>query len=186
MKKLGFLMTAIAFLIGALVAVRDKDSVRWNYYIGALAVGAAGVALARIGHRRVSRSEGKLTEDIESVKAALSGIVENVTRLNKQKESIDTYDVRHRIDELFVEDLARFVQGRESIAHGYGLSAYGEVMSRFAAGERYLNRVWSASADGYVDEVHMYLERARTQFAETLDKLKQFTEAPDPAETANS
>jgi hypothetical protein len=39
-------------------------------------------------------------------------------------------------------------------------------MSNFAAGERYINRVWSASTDGYVDEVRAYLERARTQFGE--------------------
>jgi hypothetical protein len=39
-------------------------------------------------------------------------------------------------------------------------------MSNFAAGERYINRVWSASTDGYVDEVRMYLERAREQFRE--------------------
>jgi hypothetical protein len=39
-------------------------------------------------------------------------------------------------------------------------------MSNFAAGERYINRVWSASTDGYVDEVNLYLDRALRQFRE--------------------
>lgn len=178
MKKLGFLMITIGFLAGALTAVRDKDSVRWDYFVPALVVGAAGVVLVRIGHRRLTKSEGKLAADIQSVEAALSGIVENMTRLNNRKQSIDTYDVRHEIDEMFLEDLARFVQSRKSIAHTYGLSAYGDIMSCFAAGERYLNRVWSASADGYVDEVNTYLEKAQVQFAQSLQKLSELKIGP--------
>ncbi len=82
--------------------------------------------------------------------------------------------MRHRVDELFVEDLEMFVDARESIAHRYGLAAYGEVMSCFAAGERYLNRVWSASADGYIDEVNTYLDKAQEQFSESLEKIHRF------------
>ena len=37
--------------------------------------------------------------------------------------------------------------------HVFGMQNYADVMSNFAAGERYINRVWSASTDGYVDEV---------------------------------
>jgi hypothetical protein len=65
------------------------------------------------------------------------------------------------------------VDARESIAHRHGLAVYGEIMSSFAAGERYLNRVWSASADGYIDEVNTYIEKAREQFAESLDKINK-------------
>jgi hypothetical protein len=39
-------------------------------------------------------------------------------------------------------------------------------MSAFAAGERYINRVWFASIDGYVDKVRGYLDRATQQFRE--------------------
>jgi len=44
-------------------------------------------------------------------------------------------------------------------------------MSAFATGERYINRVWSASTDGYVDEVRSYLERALQQFREARTLL---------------
>jgi hypothetical protein len=60
--------------------------------------------------------------------------------------------------------------------HIFGLQGYADVMSAFAAGERYINRVWSASTDGYVDEVHSYLERATQQIREArvlFAKLQQ-------------
>jgi len=181
MKKLGYLMITVGFLAGSLAAVVDKQNVQWGYFVAALLAGAVGIVLVRFGERQESREEGKLTSNIQSIETSLGRIVENMTRLNTEKHSINTYDVRHRIDELFVEDLNIFVQTRQSIAHTYGLGAYADVMSCFAAGERYLNRVWSASADGYIDEVNAYLEKAQAQFVDSLEKIQQFkagTESP--------
>lgn len=175
MKKFGCLLITVGFLAGALVAVWDKKGVRWGYFAGAFVVGVVGVVVVRTARRRASTAEGELAANIETIETALGGIVENVTRLNSEKQSIDTYDVRHRVDELFLEDINTFVQARQSIAQVYGLAAYGDVMSHFAAGERYLNRVWSASADGYVDEVNAYLDKAHTQFVETLGRLTQLS-----------
>ena len=64
---------------------------------------------------------------------------------------------------------------RESIGHAYGLQSYADVMTHFATAERYLNRCWSASTDGYIDEVHTYLTRARDQFTQALDLLRTHT-----------
>lgn len=44
-------------------------------------------------------------------------------------------------------------------------------MSDFAAGERYLNRVWSASADGYGQEARCYLQRAAARFHAARERL---------------
>jgi hypothetical protein len=171
MRKIGYLMITVGFLAGSLAAIVDKENVQWGCFAAALAVGVVGVGLVRFGAHREKRVEGKLTEDIQSIETSLSRIVENMNGLNAQKSSINTYDVRHRIDELFPEDLTVFVEARQSIAHTHGLNAYADVMSSFAAGERYLNRVWSASADGYIDEVNTYLDKAQAQFAESLAKI---------------
>ena len=173
MKKLGYFMVTIGFLTGALAAVVDEQSTNWACFAGALAVGAAGIAMIRLSRRRISRSEGKLASNIQSVEASLGRIVENINQLNTQKQTINPYDVGRRIDELFAGDLTTFVEARESIAQVHGLNAYADVMSCFAAGERYLNRVWSASADGYVDEVNTYLDKAQAQFVESLQKVHQ-------------
>jgi hypothetical protein len=179
MKKLGYLIITVSFLAGSLAAVVDKTNVQWNYFVGALIAGAVGIVLVHLGERRENREGGKLTSNIQSIETSLSQIVENITRLNAEQHSINTYDVRHRIDELFIEDLNIFIQTRHSIAHTYSLTAYADVMSSFAAGERYLNRVWSASADGYIDEVNAYLEKAREQFVESLEKIRRLKTNPD-------
>lgn len=170
-------MITIGFLAGALACVVDEEAVLWVYFGGALAVGVAGVALVRLSHRHIRTSEGKTSANIQSIESALGNIVANITRLDGERQSINTYDVRRRVDKLFLEDLTRFVEARESIAHVYGLNAYGEVMSCFAAGERYLNRVWSASADGYIDEVNTYIDKAREQFVDSLEKMRRLKAA---------
>ena len=53
----------------------------------------------------------------------------------------------------------------------FGLQSFADVMNPFAAGERYLNRVWSASTDGYIDEAHTYVTKAREQFELALEIL---------------
>ena len=173
MKQIGLLLISVGFLAGTLAAIVDQDHVRWGYFAAALAVGIAGVFVTRSGHHKMHKSEEKLSENIRAVETTLGNIVRNISTLDSEKHSINTYDVRFRIDELFSEDLAEFIEARQSIAHIYGLVAYGEVMSTFAAGERYLNRVWSASADGYINEVNTYLEKAREQFNESLEKIRQ-------------
>jgi hypothetical protein len=42
-----------------------------------------------------------------------------------------------------------------------------------------LNRVWSSSADGYVDEANVYMQKAEEQFSEAFEQLKKL-EASHP------
>jgi len=179
MKKLGYVIITIGFLAGALVAVLDESSVKWGYFSVALILGAVGVILVHLHEKKSSRSEKKLAANLQNIETSLTHIFENITRLNAEKQSIISYDMRHRVDELFSDDLATFVEARQSLAHVYGLQVYANVMSHFASGERYLNRVWSASADGYIDEIAAYLDKARVQFAEALDNIRQLKDSTD-------
>ncbi len=178
MKLIGFLMVTVGFVAAALASVLDESVVKWVWYVPSLALGVAGVVVIRRDIARHSKTEHHVAARIEAVEGSLTRIATNIDKLNADKHSVDTYDVRHKIDELFVDDLETFVDARESIIHRYGLAAYAEVMTAFAAGERYLNRVWSASADGYIDEVNEYLEKAKTQFAETLTLLRRLQSSP--------
>lgn len=180
MKIIGFLMVTVGFIAAALATVVDENNVQWLWYIPALALGAAGVAAVRIENARRSKTEHHVVASIGAVEGSLERISSNINKLNAEKHSINTYDIRHMIDELFEEDRDTFVDARQSIAHRYGIVAYGEVMSSFAAGERYLNRVWSASADGYIDEVNAYLDRAQEQFAESHQIVRQLKASTPP------
>ncbi|UCD51446.1 MAG: hypothetical protein JSW27_02205 [Phycisphaerales bacterium] len=200
MKWIGFLLVTVGFVIAALATVVDQGAIqsldaptavdesvdespiKWLWYVPALAVGVAGVTMIRTTEARQSKTEHHVAANIETVEGSLQRIATNLDQLNAEKDAIDTYDMRHKIDELFMDDLEQFVDARQSIVHRYGLAAYGEIMGSFAAGERYLNRVWSASADGYIDEVNEYLEKAKDQFAESLTIIRRFqATSPLPA-----
>jgi hypothetical protein len=179
MKLIGFLMVIVGFIAAALAAVVDESAVKWLWYVPALAVAVAGVTAIRIEEVGRSKTEHHVTAKIETIDGSIGRIVANINKLNSEKNSINTYKMRHRIDELFVNDLEMFVDARESIGHRYGLAAYGDVMSSFAAGERYLNRVWSASADGYIDEVNDYIQKACEQFTDCLNKIQSCKTSPN-------
>jgi len=179
MKTIGFLMVTIGFLAAALASVVDENVVEWLWYIPALGLGITGIVFIKHDHARQHKTEHHVASRIETVEGSIERIATNIKKLNADKHSINTYDMRHRVDELFIDDLEMFVDARQSIAHRYGLAAYGEIMSEFAAGERYLNRVWSASADGYIDEVNTYLDKAQQQFTESLDKIRRLKTNPD-------
>lgn len=173
MKNIGYLLIAAGFLFGAYFSVVDDEQVVWRFVVPGLLVGAAGIAMVQIAGRSSSRAEEAMRASLGKLDTSLSNLVENVGRLDAEKESVDVYDVRHRIDEIFMEDLDTFVDNRESIGHAFGLQSYADVMTQFATGERYLNRCWSASTDGYVDEVSVYLTRSKEHFAEALKKLNE-------------
>jgi hypothetical protein len=173
MVVIGYILFIAGFLSAVLVAVMDTTEVNWLYFAIAVSVGALGVVLIRMAHHQKHRSAEAVEDNIQAVFDSLKRVAENMRILITEAANISPYDVRHRIDELFIDDLEAFVQARKSIAHVYSLQDYADVMSHFAAGERYLNRVWSASADGYIDEVNAYLVKAQTQFTFAFDKIQK-------------
>ena len=168
MKYFGYALIVIGFLWGAFLTVERPEGVNTALYLAALAIGVAGVGVARLAARAEARDETRLQANIATIESSLAAIVDDAERLDAEKESINVYDLRHVIDRTFPEHLSAFVEARESIAHSYGLKAYAEVMNRFATGERYLNRVWSASTDGYQPEAHDYITRSHAQFDDAL------------------
>ena len=165
-KQIGYALIALSFLVTSLIAVQEVLEVNWTFFVPVLIVGWIGVAVVRAGSHEEATAEHAVAANIEAVNRSLAKVVDDVSMLNAQKAEINTYDMRHKIDELCVEDLNTFADARMAIAHRYGLNAYADVMTHFAAGERYLNRVWSASADGYIDEVNKTIVRAEEEFKE--------------------
>jgi hypothetical protein len=168
MKRLGYLLIVGGFLAGSYTTVLEADSVPVAAYLVALGLGIVGVILVRRVVHQESRHEGVIASNLGSIGSSLETVVAKIQALDKGKAEIDVYELRHHIDREFPDDLDTFVQARESVAHRFGLQAYAEVMNPFAAGERCLNRVWSTSTDGYIDEAHIYIGKAREQFEEAL------------------
>ena len=173
MKKIGYLLITGAFLAGSLVAVLEVKTLNWGYFVPIFVVGFVGVTFVQRGIRQQATAVETVTANIGTIHRALENVVNHVTQLNNEKTQMNVYDLRHAIDDRVLEDLDDFVEVRESIGHKYGLQEYADVMSHYAAGERYLNRVWSCSADGYVDEANTYLDKSVVQFTEAFDQLKK-------------
>ena len=117
MKIIGYLFIVVGFLGGAFTTVLETEQVYWEGFVVAVIAGVAGVVMVRLVISRAARKEETLTVNIRNLLESLSRVVDNITALNQEKESINPYDFRHRIDELFPVDLATFVDAREAISH---------------------------------------------------------------------
>jgi hypothetical protein len=171
MRHLGLALIALGFLGGCLIAVLDPAEIAWGYFVPALVLGIAGVILVQLSIKREATGGGMLESNIEDLAAALAKLVTASRALEQEKLTIDLFDIPARIEASFPEDINAFVEVRDAMTHTWGTQVYGEIMSHFAAGERYLNRVWSAASDGYIDEAHEYIGRSREQFEEALTRF---------------
>ncbi len=158
------LIIVASFLGGAFLASLDETAVNWTFFIPVLIAGVAGIFMLKSGERAAAQDDSLLATDRNALEQSLNNILANLAELDGRKDKVPTYEMRFEIDRIFRDDLARFADARESMKHLFGLMAYADIMSSFAAGERYLNRVWSASTDGYVDEVLLYVGKAHNQF----------------------
>lgn len=164
MKTASILLVIFSFLGGAFLASLDANTVHWPAFIPVILAGSFGAYMFKRIERLEASDEARVTANRKELEGSLSNIVTNLQALDGRKDKVPTYEMRFEIDKLFRDDLTRFADARESLQHMYGVQVYADIMSTFAAGERYLNRVWSASTDGYVDEVLMYVEKALKQF----------------------
>lgn len=184
-KTITLLIIMLSFLAGAFITVLDPTQVNWAWFIPVLVVGLVALYIFRKAHHGEARASHRLSGNLQTLETSLANILNNLETINSDSANLPVYEARFEIDRLLREDLNRFANARESMKHVFGLQGYADVMSAFAAGERYINRVWSASTDGYVDEVHSYLDRATQQFREAralfADLQQQYQSAISPA-----
>lgn len=165
MKQLGFLLLAAGFLGGAFATALDVQNVNWTIFAVAALAAIAGLILVKRQASAIARSETVLEVNRGELKDSIQNIVRDLDELNGTA-SRQGSQLREKIDLELRDDLRRFADARESMVHLFGLQTYADIMSAFAAGERYINRVWSASADGYDEEAAAYLKKAAAQFVE--------------------
>ncbi|MDH3862772.1 MAG: hypothetical protein OEV10_02275 [Gammaproteobacteria bacterium] len=170
MRQLGYFLLCAGFISAAYATALDVEDVNWTLFaISALAAVAGVFAL-----KRHARSVAQSDEVLETNRAELRDSIDNVVRDLREivsSGSLRGAVLRDRIDTKLRPDLTRFVDARESMVHLFGLQTYADIMSHFAAGERYINRVWSSSADGYDVEAARYLGKAEEQFADAQQQL---------------
>ena len=182
MKTAGQFVLFIAFLGGAYLTALDPRHMNWLAFVPVMSAAMMGLLIYKRAEHEEAKSDHRLSADRQLLADSLDNILTKLVALDGRKDQIPTYDMRFEIDRMLRDDLANFADARESIKHLYGIRAYADIMSSFAAGERYINRVWSASTDGYVDEVLMYVEKSLSQFKEAKQVFEKYA-VDDSGET---
>jgi hypothetical protein len=172
MKNVGFLLLIAGFLLAAYSTALDVTNTNWMLFIPAVIGAGLGVLLIKRTTRGEAKSDSVLSANKAELTDSLKNIVDNLDDMNSAGSSLTVDVLRDEIDKRLREDLRRFADARESLIHLFGLQTYADLMSHFAAGERYINRVWSASADGYDAEARDYLKRAASQFHDARQQLQ--------------
>lgn len=172
LKNIGIAIIVLGSLAGSLVSIMDPEKVPWLLYGVCLAVGAAGVGLVQWATRRAATDASALAGQMTDVRESVEILAQRSAELSEGFVADGSvYDLPTRIDAIFPDPVTRFVEAREALVRVHGVQVYADIMGDFAAGERYLNRVWSAAAEGYVDEAQTYLEKAARQLALTRDAV---------------
>ena len=144
----------------------------WVWYIPAALVCVAGIVMIRIGSSAENQKSEKSEASLAEIRTRIGRVIENVATLSKETDTLAPSKIAKRIDDDLADDLRVFADGRDNITREYGLSVFADVMTQFAAGERAINRAWSASADGYVDEAATCLKRAEQLMRAAQDVLE--------------
>ena len=186
-RVVGHVLLWLGFLAGAFVAVRSVEveaapwsTISWPAYGLAIFVATAGVVVLRATKTAVGVALAEEAKAIDQLEAILARLQSTVEQWSSQSDEINVYEFHGMIDETLAEDLGQFADLRETMIPEFGLDHYARIMTEFALAERTLNRTWSASADGYIDEVRTCLARAaahlttaRKRLADAIDDQAQ-------------
>ncbi|MGD1915411.1 MAG: hypothetical protein ACFCBV_04385 [Phycisphaerales bacterium] len=164
------------------VRVKEFSFARWSgkwLFLLAVAGLIGGAALVRIDMRKRLAASKEAQADApaaESPAGALAAITEAIEGLRRDLPHMTTDHDREaaiveRLTEAQSVHVPAFVEGRERIIADHGLGGFAELMDRFAAMERLINRAWSAAADGVYEESADCLERASALAEETAKLL---------------
>ena len=167
MRPIGLILLWTGFLVAAFFSVMNLEnesepwrSVNWLAFGGAMAVGIVGVVMLRLVAAWDRQDVHRTEAEYSTLDRTINALVTEVRSLQAQQDKLTPGEIVEFIDDRCVETFADFADARSAISKRFGLSTYAEVMTEFAAGERYVNRSWSAAADGYVEEVRSCIARA--------------------------
>ena len=124
----------------------------WIWYSIATAVCFAGVVLLHMSRKNTTEKSDKSAASLNEITQALERVIGNTKQLAAESSKLAPSKIVDRIDNVLANDLRIFAEGRDCMTTEHGLTVFADVMSPFAAGERAINRAWSAAADGYIDE----------------------------------
>ena len=164
------------------VTVREFAWARWTHrwwFVLAAAGLVTGAVMIRVANRQALA--GTLTAQAQSAQSPEQLLLtarEEINRLRAEVSALrdrsqQLRTVIERINAIQAEQLDPFVAGKPALVGQLGMTGYAQLMDRFAAAERQVNRAWSAAADGVLEESRLSLDEASAQFEQTVQRLSE-------------
>ena len=148
--------------------------VPWLWYGLSMAVGLVGVALLRSTSKLAEQEKGRVAEELETIKTSLAKLNQNVLTLGKEIASKSPTGIVSYIDQECAPAFSDFAEARNALIQQFGMQPYAEIMTQFASAERFVNRTWSAAADGYLGEADESASRASAHLQEAAKLLDKY------------
>ncbi|GIW82322.1 MAG: hypothetical protein KatS3mg105_4129 [Gemmatales bacterium] len=162
------------------VRVRAFEFSRWPgkllFFKGVAGLLIAALCLRWLGKRELQSR--KTSGDGQAPEELLEKIRDSLQQLRSKLDDspqASLGEIRSRLSELQTMELQSFIEARTVLVARLGMAGFAEVMDRFAAAERQINRAWSAAADGVAEETSACLQRAEQLVGEALQTLQMPT-----------
>lgn len=149
-------------------------TVNWPWYALSMVFGLAGVVLLRKSSKSAVTESTRVAEEYSVVTTKLEELTGRIGELHANLDRLAPQDVVNFIDEMCFQPFADFADARNALVQRFGLHAFAEVMTQFASAERFLNRAWSAAADGYMNETKDSVNRSNAHITRARDLLKKY------------
>lgn len=161
------------------IRLRSFDWSLWQHrwwFVLAIAGLFAGSMLMRLDQKRRVAAAIQDRPATEGPAAALAQIRSSIDALRARLPEIADRRqalrlILRELSELQRTHLPAIPDARTELVGRLGLGRYAELMDRFAAMERQVNRAWSAAADGVLEEARDSLERAAAILPEVEARL---------------
>jgi len=163
------------------VRVKEFAFGRWDhrmlFLLASIALVLGAFLIRQSARGQVAASMRNETHPEESPEHALAMAIETVDRLRGEVPGLASDRERTRrivstLDELARTHLEAFVEHRPLLIGRFGAAGYAQLMDRFAAAERQLNRAWSAAADHVLDESMYCLGEGAARLRETQARMR--------------
>lgn len=163
------------------ITVKEFSFARWQgkwVFIASLVGLIVGAMMIRTASKReiAAAATDSAPGSANSPQATFQSIRDTVSALRKDLPSMaDDHErlaaILHRIEELQKTHISAFIDARPILISQLRLGGYAEMMDRFAAAERQINRSWSTAADGFLPDSVGSLDLASSLLEEAAAKL---------------
>ncbi|MEE2901017.1 MAG: hypothetical protein VYC39_01750 [Myxococcota bacterium] len=176
-QTVSFVIFAIGIVICILGGAKVPDEGQtWpstlGLFIGGLVVAITGLIAWRKAVAATSANEAE-SKDGQDPATLLSDLVAPLEKLGAEIGDLDTESITARVDEVLDKYVLPFAEVRQRIVNKFGMEQGAEILVVVAYGERMLNRVWSAAADGHHQEACNSFPEASEAFNEAVRLLNQ-------------